>query len=476
MTAQAAALCRVGWRANGDTTDVALAVNRLLAAGARAWWVTAAHADADAGDYLVEVTRAQRAALARLGVHADDWRGAPESAAQPLTPPATCLLAGTASKFPYYAYYALALLRVGIDYLPCDGAALARGALDDANLLVLPGGFATWGIDAAESAPGADARVRTFLAHGGTAIGSCGGAYYLSAGRPAWTGTAPAKPLYTHEYLQSGVGIVTLRMCPGPLAPGLPPTVEVPYYHGPIYDVLGPGMEVAATFHSLSLPGRLAIDNPLDEARFRRDMADRPAILLAHTDRGRAVLFSPHPEMGDLVRKYIALDGYVRHFLPIRGFDTMRDTLRHYRVTDAPSFRLVLNAVHHLMRDARPIQNTMRFEPRSCDLDLGAGCRRALAAVPVLAPGEEADLARDVQAGIRARLDAVTERAHAALADETAPRLRASCAHLVSTLSEHLSARTDATPAQALMEADLAVALLECCTRVVEVDRALAAA
>jgi hypothetical protein len=30
------------------------------------------------------------------------------------------------------------------------------------------------------------------------------------------------------------------------------------------------------------------------------------------------------------VRKYIALDGYVRHFLPIRGFDTMRDTLRHY--------------------------------------------------------------------------------------------------------------------------------------------------
>jgi ABC-type glutathione transport system ATPase component len=93
---------------------------------------------------------------------------------------------------------------------------------------------------------------------------------------------------------------------------------------------------------------------------------------------------------------------------------------------------------------------------------------RALAAVPVLAPGEEADLARDVQAGIRARLDAVTERAHAALADETAPRLRASCAHLVSTLSEHLSARTDATPAQALMEADLAVALLECCTRVVE--------
>jgi hypothetical protein len=476
MTAQAAALCRVGWRANDDTPDVALAVNRLLAAGARAWWITDACDGADAGDYLVEVTRAQRAALADFGVHADEWRGALDTVAQRLTAPATCLFAGTASKFPYYAYYALALLRLGIDYVPCDGAALARGALDDANLLVLPGGFSTWGIDAAESAPGADAQVRKFLAHGGTAIGSCGGAYYLSAGRPAWTGTAPAKPLYTHEYLQSGVGIVTLRMRAGPLAAGLPPTVEVPYYHGPIYDVLGPGVEVAATFHSLSLPGRLAIDNPLDDARFRRDMADRPAILLAHGDRGRAVLFSPHPEMGDLVRKYIALDGYVRRYLPIRGFDTMRDTLRHYRVTDSPSFRLVLNAVHHVMRDARQIEGKPRFESHPEDLDFLAACRRALAAVPALAQGQEADLERDVQAGIRARLDDVTERAQRVLAGDAAPRLRASRAHLVSTLSEHLSARTDATPAQALMEGDLAVALLDCWTRVAEFDRALVGA
>ena len=72
-----------------------------------------------------------------------------------------------------------------------------------------------------------------FLAEGGTAIGSCGGAYYLSAGRPGWTGTAQAKPLYTHEYLQSGVGVTALEMRDGPLALGCPPTMEVPYYHGP---------------------------------------------------------------------------------------------------------------------------------------------------------------------------------------------------------------------------------------------------
>ena len=44
----------------------------------------------------------------------------------------------------------------------------------------------------------------------------------------------------------------------------------------------------------------------------------------------RAVLFSPHPEMGDLLRKWIALDGYVRKYLPIRGPKVMQETLRFY--------------------------------------------------------------------------------------------------------------------------------------------------
>ena len=46
-------LHHLSWRANGDAFDVALAVNRLLGAGARAWWLGARHDDAEAGDYLV---------------------------------------------------------------------------------------------------------------------------------------------------------------------------------------------------------------------------------------------------------------------------------------------------------------------------------------------------------------------------------------------------------------------------------------
>jgi len=322
--------------------------------------------------------------------------------------------------------------------------------------------------------------VREFLAHGGAAIGSCGGAFYLSSGRPGWTGTASAKPLYTHEYLQSGVGVVTIAMHAGPLALGCAPTMEVPYYHGPIYDVLGSGIEVAATFHSLALPGRLAIDNPLDRERFDREMAGKPAILTADGDRGRAILFSPHPEMGDLVRKYIALDGYVRHYLPIRGIVTMRDTLRHYRVADAPSFRLVLNAVHELMTHARfaqpPAEEPLR-RTRAADRyaeDLPLHCRQALAALPDFGAGDDGDLLRDIAAGIAIQLESSSARTAAVMARATDldSSLHPSWRHLTSAIAGR-AVDADRTPAQQLLEVELAVSVLACWTRVAEMDIAL---
>ena len=473
-------LVHLGWRANGDRYDVALAANRLLAAGARAWWLTGSREGVEAGDYRIDVSKEQHDALARLGVASEAWPGEIPRGASPLSSPAVRLFAGTASKYPYFAYYALCLLRLGIDYVPCDGASLARGTLDDADLLILPGGFATWGIDAAEDARGADARVRAFLADGGAAIGSCGGAFYLSAGRPGWTGTANANPLYTHEYLQSGVAVVSVALRDGPLAYGCPPTIDVPYYHGPIYDALGAGIDVAATYDAFVLPGRLAIDNPLGREQFDREMRGKPAILFAEGARGRAVLFSPHPEMGDLIRKYIALDGYVRRYLPIRGEATMRDTLRHYRVTDAPSFRLVLNAVHALSSGERrqggergaPKRRDERLDP--LPLDPLHACRRALDALPDFGGGPEGDLSRDVAARIGARLDAMAPRLAAVIAEPRClERLAPAWRHLSAAMADHVVA-ADATAAQRLMEADLGVSLIECWTRAAEVDRALA--
>ena len=474
-----AGLHQLGWRANGDNFDVALAVNRVLAAGGRAWRMRTGETALDAGDYLLQLTARQHAAIARLGLKTVLREGKLPADAQPLTAPATVLFAGTASRFPYFAYYSLCLLRLGVAYTPCDGRSLSRDALAHANLLILPGGFSTWGIDNAEDVQGADVRVREFLMDGGTAIGSCGGAYYLSAGRPGWTGTAQAKPLYTHEYLQSGVGVTTLAMRDGPLALGCPPTMEVPYYHGPIYDLLGAGIEVAATFRELTLSGGLAIDNPLDRDTFQRDMNGKPAILLASGNRGRAVLFSPHPEMGDLVRKYMALDGYVRHYLPIRGFGTMRDTLRHYRIADAPSFRLVQNAIDELMttaREARPsVPASASDGDDAGDGDIVALCRREAHALPDFGAGEEGDLLRDVAARVCARIDPAGARAAAAMTDAgKVAGLRPSWRHLAATMTEHFGAAPVRAPAQRLMELELSVAVVESWTRAAELDLAMA--
>src|SRR3974390_2682110 len=145
----------------------------------------------------------------------------------------------------------LCLTRLGLSYDPVSGAEILRDGLHGANIFVLPGGFAIWGLDMSEQSPGADGVVREFLERGGACIGSCGGAYYLSAGRPGWTGTAWTRPRYTHEYLQSGAGIRSLKLEDHQLGVGCPPTMEVPYYHGPIYDEAGPGSEVAATFDGI---------------------------------------------------------------------------------------------------------------------------------------------------------------------------------------------------------------------------------
>src|SRR5215831_8217830 len=95
-------IVHLGWRANGDGFDTALAVNRLLAVGARTWWLQSRHGDADAGDYVVELAPGQSAELARLGVSVAPWRGAIAEDAAPLSRPIVRLFAGTASKFPYF--------------------------------------------------------------------------------------------------------------------------------------------------------------------------------------------------------------------------------------------------------------------------------------------------------------------------------------------------------------------------------------
>jgi len=337
------------WGDNRQSCALAVLAYRLAARGFAVRVVESDTVAMRAGDYLIEASDEVRRAVVASGLESINVAASEvPDATHVVRVPRIAIFGGAACAYPYSGYYAHSLASLGLPFDVLDGAPVAAGALDNVDVLMLPGGFETWGLDRNENTAGIDGAIRRFIARGGACIASCGGAFYLSEGRPHWLGVARASPRYSHEYLRSGAGLVSIELDDGPLARGCAPIVEMPYYHGPIYEAVRAPTGVAARFCSLTLPARLPIDNPLDAARFAAEMVGKAAILTTG-DAARAVLFSAHPEMGDVVRKYIALDSYVAHYLPIRGSAVMEQTLDYYEPNDTPSFRLILNAIDHLL-------------------------------------------------------------------------------------------------------------------------------
>ncbi|MGE0753294.1 MAG: hypothetical protein AB7K64_22195 [Variibacter sp.] len=469
-------LHRLGWFANGDRLDVAGVANRLAAAGGNVWRCQQPSGAAEAGDYIVEIGSEAAQALRGAGIAVEPWRGARPKGARRIKRAGVAVLAGKASAYPYYGYYALTLARLGYAYAPVDGAEIAAGALDGENVAVLPGGFSNWGLDAKEESSGADAAFRRFLGGRGAALGSCGGAYYLSRGRPAWLGVADARPVFTQEYLRTGVGVVTCALAEGPLRLGLPPTLEIPYFHGPVHDAVGAGCTPLARFSEFYGHGRLFIDNPLSEETFARHMQGRIAALRASGPRGDAILFSPHPEMGDLLRKYMALETYISRYLPIRGETVMRETLASYTPSESRSFLMVLNAVDDLLQNARDAGTRERA---SVPGDVAGGKKmlaetwQARAALFKPSRGDIAWLERHILSGLTPRMAAAAGRlgdllTRAAESGGDGPRIARSFAILIDHICASWGDTPQRRPAELLLELELAVLLMEAFVRLSE--------
>jgi hypothetical protein len=476
-------LLHLGWRRNLDSLDLALAANRLAARGARLWWLAYSGVAHEPGDYLVETTEAASVRLGEFGIVATPWNGAIPDGAIPIAYPRIALLAGAAAAYPDFAYYAMALARLGFDFELVDGAAIADGALARCDLIVLPSGAVMWGLDAAEGVSGADAALRVFLDGHGVAIGSGRGAFYLASGRPGWLGAAPVRPIYTQEYLRTGVGIVSLLLGADSIGFGCPPTLEMPYFHGPVFAELDRSVTAAATFDRLVMPGHLLVDNPLDDAKFAHEVAGHGAILRAEGRRGRAVLFSPNPEMGDLIRKYIAFDFYITRYLSIGGEAAMADTLRHYRPLEAPSWRLILNAVQSLMLrrapPAAPAAPPIPPQPPEPPLRLGAVLETALNRVPAAqAAGHGALVAllcEDLQRrlGVMGTRREALEAAFAAL-NPPAPGIRFLWAGCEAAAVAALTATAEGRPrrlAEQLAAVETGVCLAEAWCRLAAAER-----
>src|SRR5262249_17917948 len=155
------------WRHNLDGYDLALAVNRLASRGAALWWLGASGPEHEQGDYLCDVDPHYGDRLAAFGVVATSWGEPRPEDAVAVAHPRIGLFSGVGPSTASFAYYAMALARLGFDFELVDGRAIVDGALTRLDLLVLPSEFPVWGLDAAEGIAGADAAVREFFAAGG---------------------------------------------------------------------------------------------------------------------------------------------------------------------------------------------------------------------------------------------------------------------------------------------------------------------
>ena len=190
------------------------------------------------------------------------------------------------------------------------------------------------------SVHGADARVRDFLAQGGAAIGLLRRRVLPVDGPAGLDRHRAGQALYTHEYLQSGVGVVTLEMRKGPLALGSPADDGSAVLPRPDLRPGGAGHRRRGNVPRAD-PRRAGLPSTI-RSTATSSSATWPATRRScwrRRSRPRRCCSRRIRRWAISIRKYIALDGYVRHYLPIRGVGTMRDdaaSLPHLRFAQLP--------------------------------------------------------------------------------------------------------------------------------------------
>ncbi len=247
---------------------------------------------------------------------------------------------------------------------------------------------------------------------------------------------------------------------------------KTPDFHGPAFDEIGDNCRALGHFRDLVTSGRLFIDNPLTPETFATQMQERIAILSAEGPRGRAILFSPHPEMGDLLAKYMLMESYIPHYLPIRGAQVMQETLTAARADESRAFLLILNAMEMMADGARAVTagatpvEISQAAGAAAKLDALAGAWRARSKLLMPSEGGMGELERFVLAGLEMRLPMAVERLGAVLGDlaragHDGPRLAASFAAIADDALASWQAPTKRRPAELLLELELALLLIE---------------
>ncbi len=220
------------------------------------------------------------------------------------------VLAGRASAYPATAITPWRLARLGLAYRPVSGGDIAEGALDGENLLVLPGGFSNWSLDAKEETEGADMAGARLL-QGRLAQRSSPAAVpttWRRAGRPGSASPMPARASRRTTCAPASASPPVGWQRSSCASACRPPS------RSPISTARSSTRSAETAYRSrpsaISIAtGHLFIDNPLTPETLRHAYGRSSSRCSRRKGARRARCCSrPYPEMGDLLVKYMALE------------------------------------------------------------------------------------------------------------------------------------------------------------------------
>lgn len=239
------------------------------------------------------------------------------------------LYAGSGSDETFSAPLANVLGMGGFELQLINDREIREGLLADFDILVVPGspdagecyysGLGDKGYDA----------IRSFIAAGGHYIGVCGGAYLPLTSyhdkNPYWLNIVEATDEDDLDYWRSGSGFVRCRIDDDAhaifksVALGRSSSLNLVYWEGPAISIRGKNVKSLAHFEMLLASGKDPLKphwdlldntmaseavkswhNCLTPERFKTVLENKCAIAEATFGKGRLLLYSPHPEMGNL--------------------------------------------------------------------------------------------------------------------------------------------------------------------------------
>ena len=217
----------------------------------------------------------------------------------------------------------------GFDFDFVDDADIRCGRLKDFGIMLVPGSPDAGECYYAGLGDKGYCEIRSFLAEGGEYLGICGGAYlpltsYNTKNR-YWLNIVEATDTEDLDYWRTGSGFVRCRIEDDShpiftsIALGASSTMNLVYWEGPAITIKGGNVRTLAHFETLLACGRepmrpywdmhdntMAHDatckwyNPLTPEIFNKLLCKKTAFAEAIYRGQRILLFSPHPEMGNI--------------------------------------------------------------------------------------------------------------------------------------------------------------------------------